>query len=310
MTREQAGEQTGEQTGGMAGIRAMLAANPPTGGTFQERRGRWEEVYTRISPVPHGTVTAPTGAHGIDGEWVSGPGVSSNRERPIFYLHGGDFTAGTAPAYRGLAARLSAAAGRPVLTVDYRHAPEDPFPAALDDCVAAWRWLVHDQDAAPDRIVMVGDSAGGNLVVATMLRLRNEGEALPAAAVCISPVFDLALTGESVEARAERDPCILPESLRLCSAAYLGKGDPTNPLASPLYANLTGLPPLLLQFGSEEMLRDDSVRLGQKATAAGVDVSLEEAEGMIHVWHLFADRLPEARAAIERVGAFVETNAP
>ena len=294
--------------GGIAEVKAMLRTNPPTAGSFQDRRARWEEVYTRICPVPEGTTATPIGAVRIAGEWVCGPGVTDDRAQIVFYLHGGGFTAGTAPAYRGFAARLSAAAGRPVLTVDYRHAPEAPYPAALDDSVAAWRWLIRDCGTNPDRVVLVGDSAGGNLVVAMMLRLRDEGDALPAATVCISPVFDLALTGESVSARAERDPCILPESLRRCAAAYLGDADPGTPLASPLYADLAGLPPLLLQFGSEEMLRDDSVRLGEKAAAAGVAVSLEEGHGMIHVWHLFADRLPEARAAIERVGAFVRDN--
>ncbi len=300
---------TGERGSAMADIRAMLVANPPTGGTFQDRRDRWEEVYTRICPVPEGTTTEPIAGPRMDGEWVRGPGVDNDRSRVVFYLHGGGFTAGTASAYRGLAARLSTAAARPVLTVDYRHAPEEPYPAALDDCVAAWRWLIRDYGTAPDRVVLVGDSAGGNLVVAMMLRLRDDGDALPAATVCISPSLDLALTGESVTARSDRDPCILPESLRRCAAAYLGDADPTNPYASPLYADLAGLPPLLLQFGSEEMLRDDSVRLGEKAAAAGVQVSVEEGEGMIHVWHLFADRLPEARAAIERVGAFVRSHA-
>ncbi len=294
----------------MADIRAMLASNPPTGGTFQERRFRWEEVYTRICPVPAGTTTELIAETGIEGEWVCAKGIDDDRSRVVFYLHGGGFTAGNAPAYRGLAARLSEAAGRPVLTVDYRHAPEAPYPAALDDCVAAWRWLIRDCKTNPDRVVPVGDSAGGNLAVAMMLRLRDEGEAPPAGAVCISPVFDLALTGGSVTARAVRDPCILPESLRRCSAAYLGDTDPTTPLASPLYADLAGLPPLLLQFGSEEMLRDDSVRLGEKTKAAGVAVSIEEGDGMIHVWHLFADRLPEARAAIGRVGVFVRSHAP
>lgn len=296
---------TDEPGGAMAEIRAMLASNPPTGGTFQDRRGRWEDVYTRICPVPEGTRTERIDAAGIDGEWVCARGVDDDRSRVVYYLHGGGFTAGNAPAYRGLAARLSEAAGRPVLTVDYRHAPEEPYPAALDDCLAAWRWLIGDFGTAPERVVLVGDSAGGNLVVAMMLRLRDQGDALPAATVCISPVFDLALTGESVTARAGRDPCILPESLKRCATAYLGDADPTTSYASPHYADLAGLPPLLLQFGSEEMLRDDSVRLGEKAAAAGVQVSVEEGEGMIHVWHLFADRLPEARAAIQRVGAFV-----
>jgi acetyl esterase/lipase len=223
----------------------------------------------------------------------------------VLYIHGGGFTAGSAAAYRGLSSRFSAACGCRVLAIDYRLAPEDPFPAALEDCHAAYRWLARDSKS----IICIGDSAGGNLVAALLLKLRDGGGPLPAAAVCISSVFDLALTGESVTGRAARDPVILAESLRLCSSAYLGKADSRTPLASPLYADLAGLPPLLIQVGSEEMLRDDSLRFACKAADAGVEVSFEEWPGMIHVWHLFADRLAEGRAAIARVGEFVRARA-
>lgn len=286
----------------------MLAQNPPTGGSFEDRRARWEPLFTRICPTPAGTLATPVEASGPRGEWVRGSGVAADSKTVLLYIHGGGFTAGTAIAYRGLASRLSAAAGCPVLAIDYRLAPEEPFPAALDDCVAAYRWLVRKPDMAGRHVALVGDSAGGNLVVAMMIVLRDSADPLPAAAVCISPVFDMALTGESVTARAHRDPCILPESLRRCSSAYLGKADPRTPLASPLYADLAGLPPLLLQVGSEEMLRDDSVRLAAKAAAAGVKVTLEEWPGMIHVRHLFADRLPAGREAIAQLGAFVRQN--
>lgn len=294
----------------IAAIREMLARNPPTAGTFQDRRDRWEPLYSRLCPKPDGTSVEPIAAPGPVGEWVFGSGVAPVPQPVVLYLHGGGFTAGTAPAYRGLASRISTAAARPTLTADYRLAPEEPFPAALDDCVATYRWLVEQAGAPADRVVLVGDSAGGNLVVAMMLRLRDAGLPLPAAGVCVSPVFDLALTGESVTARADRDPCILPESLRRCASAYLGDADPRTLLASPLYADLAGLPPLLLQVGSEEMLRDDSVRLADRATASGVDVTLEEWPGMIHVWHLFADRLGDGRKAIDRLGAFVRAHAP
>jgi acetyl esterase/lipase len=192
-----------------------------------------------------------------------------------------------------------------VLSFDYRLAPEEPFPAALEDCVRAYLWLTLDHGTPPHRIGLVGDSAGGNLVIATLVQLRDIGEPLPAAAVCVSPVFDLALTGESVTTRASRDPMILPSSLKACSAAYLGETDARTPLASPLYADLHGLPPLLIEMGSEEMLRDDSVRLAAKAKAAGVDVTLEEWAEMVHVWHLFSDRLEDGRKAIAGVGEFL-----
>ena len=138
-----------------------------------------------------------------------------------------------------------------------------------------------------------------------LLALRNGGDPLPAAGVCMSAIFDLALTGDSVTSRAARDPMILASSLQKCSTAYRGNADPRNPLMSPLYGDLKGLPPLLLQCGSEEMLRDDSVRLAAKAKAAGVDVTFEEWDEMVHVWHLFADRLSDGRKALAHVGAFV-----
>lgn len=277
----------------------MLAKRPPTAGSFQERRARWQAQFTSICPPLPNAVIEPLER----GEWVSLP--DAGQKYVIFYVHGGGFTAGSAAAYRGLSSRFSAACNCRVLAIDYRLAPEDPFPAALDDCHAAYRWLASQVKT----IVCLGDSAGGNLVAALLVKLRDGGEPLPAAAVFISGVFDLALSGESVTTRSSRDPMILPESLRLCSRAYLGEAEARTPLASPLYAELAGLPPLLVQVGSEEMLRDDSLRFARKAAAAGVEVSFEEWRDMIHVWHLFADRLAQGRAAIARVAEFVRARA-
>jgi monoterpene epsilon-lactone hydrolase len=288
----------------IAAIRKVIAKTPPTAGSFEDRRVRWEPLFHKICPIPAGTVVAPIAPGGPHGEWVTAPGVSATEPRILFYIHGGGFTAGSAAAYRGLSSHLSTATGCRVLAVDYRWAPEEPFPAALDDCVAGYRWLITG-GAAPRNVVLAGDSAGGNLVAAMLLALKQGGDALPAAGVCLSPIFDLALTGDSVTSRAERDPMILASSLQKCSTAYRGNSDPRNPLMSPLYGDLSGLPPLLLQCGSEEMLRDDSVRLAAKARAAGVDVTFEEWDEMVHVWHLFADRLADGRKAIARVGEFV-----
>jgi acetyl esterase/lipase len=282
----------------------MLAQRPPTAGTFADRRARWEEVYTGWCPALPGTIAEPVEIPGLRAEWVTIPDTPDD-DAVVLYIHGGGFTAGTVVAYRGLASRYGNAARARVLSFDYRLAPEEPFPAALEDCVRAYLWLTLDHGTPPHRIGLVGDSAGGNLVIATLVQLRDIGEPLPAAAVCVSPVFDLALTGESVTTRASRDPMILPSSLKACSAAYLGETDARTPLASPLYADLHGLPPLLIEMGSEEMLRDDSVRLAAKAKAAGVDVTLEEWAEMVHVWHLFSDRLEDGRKAIAGVGEFL-----
>jgi len=292
----------------IAEIRKALAQSPPTAGSFEDRRARWEPLFHKICPVPPRTATASIAAGGPSGEWVTAAGVLMTEPRILFYIHGGGFTAGTSAAYRGLSSHLSAATGCRVLAVDYRWAPEEPFPAALDDCVAGYRWLITAGGAAPSNVVLAGDSAGGNLVVAMLLALKQSGDELPAAGVCLSPIFDLALTGESVINRAERDPMILASSLQKCAAAYHGDSDPRNPLMSPLYGDLAGLPPLLLQCGSEEMLRDDSVRLAAKAKAAGVDVTFEEWSEMVHVWHLFADRLADGRKALSRIGTFVHAH--
>jgi monoterpene epsilon-lactone hydrolase len=292
----------------IAAIRKAVAENPPTAGSFADRRARWEPLFHKICPIPDGTVVTPIAAGGPRGEWVAAAGVSATEPRTLFYIHGGGFTAGSAAAYRGLSSHLSAATGCRVLAVDYRWAPEEPFPAALDDCVAGYRWLVDAGGARPRNVVLAGDSAGGNLVAAMLLALKEGGDALPAAGVCISPIFDLALTGDSVTTRAARDPLILASSLQACSTAYRGNADPRHPLMSPLYGDLSGLPPLLLQCGSEEMLRDDSVRLAAKAKAAGVDVTFEEWDEMVHVWHLFADRLADGRKALARVGEFVRAH--
>ena len=292
----------------IAAIRKAVAENPPTAGTFEDRRARWEPLFHKICPIPAGTVVTPIAPGGPHGEWVTAAGVSATEPRVLFYIHGGGFTAGSAAAYRGLSSHLGAATGCRVLAVDYRWAPEEPFPAALDDCVAGYRWLVTAGGAVPRNVVLAGDSAGGNLVVAMLLALKQGGEALPAAGVCLSPIFDLALTGDSVTSRAARDPIILASSLQNRATAYRGNSDPRNPLMSPLYGDLSGLPPLLLQCGSEEMLRDDSVRLAAKAKAAGVDVTFEEWDEMVHVWHLFADRLADGRKAIARVGEFVRAH--
>jgi acetyl esterase/lipase len=222
----------------------------------------------------------------------------------VLYLHGGGYAAGSCRTHRALAGRLALASQSPVLVLGYRLAPEHPFPAALEDATSAVRWLV-DQGISPDRLALAGDSAGGGLALATTIALRDEGVPLPAALVCFSPWTDLALTGESFLTRAKVDPLISREGCLFYVAAYVGGRDPRLPLISPLYADLRGLPPLLVQVGDYEVLRSDSVRLAESAREAGVDVTLEVAAGMWHVWQVMAGLMPEAQQALDRAGAFL-----
>lgn len=224
----------------------------------------------------------------------------------LLYFHGGGYIAGTANGYRGLPTALAAATGLAAVAIDYRLAPEAPFPAAVEDGVAAYASLIASGVAA-EKIVLAGDSAGGGLVMSTLLKLRDSGHPLPAAAVLLSPWVDLACTGTSFDSKAALDPSLSPAGLRASAAHYLGTVDARDPLASPLYADLSGLPPLLIQVGSSEILLDDAVRLAGAAGAAGTSVKLEIWADMIHVWQSFAFMLPEGAAAIADAAAFINS---
>jgi epsilon-lactone hydrolase len=193
--------------------------------------------------------------------------------------------------------------------LDYRLAPEHPCPAALEDAVAGYRWLL-ERGVRPEQIVIGGDSSGGGLALATLVRLREQGVALPAAGVLLSPWVDLTIAGPSIQTRAAIDPLVSPESLRLAAGYYLGGADPRMTLASPLYADLRGLPPLLIQAGDHEVLLSDATRLAEQARAAGVDVTLDVWDEMWHVWQAWAEILPEGQQAIERIGAFIRRQLP
>jgi acetyl esterase/lipase len=270
--------------------------------SVEEMRAEFDAVAA-LFPVPADVQRATVSADGVPAEWQAAPDAAS--DRVVLYLHGGGYGIGSIASHRHLTARLSRAAEARVLSIDYRLAPEHPFPAAVDDAVTAYRWLL-GQGFNPSRIVIAGDSAGGGLTLATLVALRDAGVPLPAAGACISPWVDLEGLGESMTTRAALDPMIQREPLLRTAAAYLGGADPRSPLAAPLYADAAGLPPLLLQVGTSETLLDDSVRFAERATAAGVDVTLEPWEEMIHVWHMFADLLPEGQQAIERMGDFIK----
>jgi len=272
--------------------------------TIAERRAAIESA---AAPPPPGTTVEPVDAGGVPAEWVIAAGVDS--VRLLVYLHGGAYQIGSPATLRRMIAHMSAAAQVSVLSVGYRLAPEHPFPAAVDDALTAYRFLLHG-GADPAAIVIAGDSAGGGLALATLVALRDAGDPLPAAAVAMSPWTDLALTGESLSTRADVDVMIQPDGMRESAATYLAGADPRHSYASPLYADLHGLPPMLIQAGDAEILRDDSTRFAAAAQAAGVDVTLEIWDEMPHVWHAFAGLLPEADQAVERIGAWLREHGP
>jgi acetyl esterase/lipase len=257
----------------------------------------------RFAPVPSKVEVQPLAIGELAAEWVGPCNVS--KDRAILYLHGGAYTMGSRRTHRPLAARIAIASQAPALLVEYRLAPENPFPAALEDAKAAYRWML-EQGVQASSMVIAGDSAGGGLALAVVTALRDEGEPLPAGLVCLSPWTDLTLSGETVSTRAKTDPILSREAGLLHAGCYVGAHDPRSPLISPVFADLSRLPPLLIQVGEHEILLSDSLRLAENARQAGVDVSLEVWQGMWHVWHVFAGLIPEAHRAIERVGAFIQ----
>ena len=223
----------------------------------------------------------------------------------VLYLHGGGYVSCSPATHRELVARIAAASGARCHALDYRLAPEDPFPAALDDCVAAYHELLA-RGSEPGRLLLAGDSAGGGLAVAMLVRLRQEGAPLPAGAALLSPWVDLSCAGESLQANA-RYCYLVPAALELYAALYLQETDADEPLASPLRADLTGLPPLLIQTGSVEGIHSEILELARRATEAGVQTTLQVGEGMFHVWQAFARVLPEGLPYIDRIGEFIRS---
>lgn len=269
--------------------------------TPQEARERLDKLGASLGTAA-GTTVEPVDCDGVYGEWLTVPGGSPTRT--LLHLHGGAYVRGSTVSHRGLVSRLAAASGTRALVVDYRLAPEHPFPAALQDAQTVYDWLLR-QRVAPESLVLSGDSAGAGLALALTSTLRDAGKPLPAALALMSPWSDLALTGESLVSKREVDPWIDMALLEMASAAYLNGSDGHNPLASPVFADYRGFPPLYIIVGGRELIMDDSVRVAEYAHAAGVDVVLDIWYGMIHVFPLFAPMLPEAEAAIERIGLFI-----
>jgi len=271
--------------------------------TAVEMRRDWDALFgAEASAIP----SEKADAGGVPGEWIG----ARDADRTIFFLHGGGHQIGSVASHRRLIADLAGSAGASALAIDYRLAPEHRYPAALDDALAAYRWMLA-QGIDPARLAIAGDSAGGGLAIALLYRCRALGLPLPAAAVLLSPWTDMTASGESYTSRASLDPIHQRPMLLAMARKYLGEeGDPRDPLASPLFGDPSGLPPMLIQVGERETIVDDARLFAEKAAAGGVAVQFEIWPGMIHVFQMYPDELAEARQAVGRLGEFLRSAIP
>jgi epsilon-lactone hydrolase len=283
-------------------IRAILAASPRPSG-LAERRERLDGLGRHYA-IPADFRLERVDADGVEAEWSTSP--AADPTRAILFLHGGGYISGSIDSHRPLATAIGRAAGARTLALGYRRAPEHPFPAALEDAMSGYRFLL-EQGIAPGRIAIAGDSAGGGLTIASMVAARDRRLPLPSCGWCISPWVDLENTGATMATKAAVDPLIQKPYLMELAKDYLGGASPRTPLASPLYADLHGLPPVLIQVGSAETLLDDSVRLAGALGAADDVVTLEVWPDMIHAFPLFHEQVAAARRAIARAGMFIRS---
>jgi acetyl esterase/lipase len=281
------------------GLIKARAATPRK--TIEEDRLSYETILASM-PLEDDIHTERVGAGGVPAEWIWAPGAQD--DRVLLYFHGGGYVIGSMRTHRVMLSRIARAAGIKVLGLDYRLAPENPFPAPVEDALTAYRWLLA-HGYSPRNIALGGDSAGGGLVAAALVAMRYTGEPLPAAGVCISPWIDMEASGASFTSNARVDPSVSKERIVNIARVYLAGKNPRAPLASPMYADLHGLPPLLVQVGSIETLLDDAKTLTERAKAAGVEVELEVWEDMPHVWQHYAPILPEGQQAIAGIGDFL-----
>lgn len=255
-----------------------------------------------MMPLPWGVSTRRLKIRDQSALWID---VNAKTQRTVLYLHGGAYSIGSIDSHKEFAARLGIEAKANVLLLDYRLAPEHPFPAGLDDAVMAYRWLLmQGYDAA--NIVIAGDSAGGGLALATAMKLRDENVALPACLCMISPWTDLTMSGDTVRSHATTDIMLNTEWLRLMAHHYAGPDGLANPLASPLFGRYSGLPPMVVHASADEILLSDSQRMANNARKAGVDVTLELGKGVWHIWHVHAGYMPESKAALKKLGRFIQ----
>lgn len=284
-----------------------LLKGTPFGAVDFDLDGLRAGMGTRNEPRIEGIRLIRSKIGEIPVEWVIAPGADA--ELRLLYLHGGGWVSGSGGNYLPLAADISVAAKCAVLLPDYRLAPEHRFPAGLEDCISAHEWLIENGPSGPARAratFIAGDSAGGNLTLATLLALRDRNRPLPAGGIAISAATDFTLGSESL--KTVHDPIISARTMPEFRERYLGEADPRNPLASPVFGNYHGIPPLLIQAGEQEMLRDDSIRVAKQAAADGIDVTLEVWPGMVHVFQI--RRLPESREAIDHIARFLHSHTP
>jgi acetyl esterase/lipase len=284
----------------MANLREIIAARPRATEIAQMRLDA--DARGRAVGLAADVTVQPVDANGVHAEWTSTP--DADPSKAILYLHGGGYVICSLDSHRHLAAETGRASGARTLAIDYRLAPEHPFPAPIEDTVAAYRYLLAS-GLKPSGIALAGDSAGGGLVVGALLAIREAGLPLPACGWCISPWVDMEALGESFTDRAAADPTVQKATIQMMAQLYLGGADPRHPHAAPLYGDLRGLPPLLIQVGAAETLLDDSVALARKAGAADVIVDLQIWPEMIHIWHIYFPMLAAARRAIAAGGYFV-----
>ena len=292
---------TATQLDGLITLLRSRAAPPDY--DIAQSRARFEKTAVFLGGAPDAKVEK-VDAGGVPSEWVMAPGCDTGRA--ILYLHGGGYAIGSLNTHRRLAYDISAASAAKVLLIDYRLAPEHPFPAAVDDAASAWRWLLQ-QGFAANRMAIAGDSAGGGLTIATLVNLRDKKLGLPACAVAISPWVDLEGAGNSMTTRSAQDPMVQKDGLLWMAKMYLNGKDPKTPLAAPLHADLKGLPPTLVQVGTAETLLDDAIRIAEKMHAAGVDARLAIWPNQLHVFPLFAPMLSEGRDGCIEIGNFIRS---
>jgi epsilon-lactone hydrolase len=274
--------------------------------SVETRRSQFEALRAQI-PLPADAQVEAINVESVAAEWVSTDEVDDRRV--LLYLHGGGYVWGSCASYRAVAATFSRFTRARVLVLDYRLAPEHPFPAGLEDCIAAYRWLL-TSGIQPEHIVLMGDSGGGGLTLATLVSLRQAGLPQPAGAVLISPWLDLTLGANSYTTKAETDFMDSRDLFLELRQYYLGEQDPHSPLASPLLADLQELPPMLVYAGSDEVLLDDSVQLAERLRRVGVPVELQIGEGLWHTWPITATTrpFPEGDQALEHIGAFAQSH--